>query len=418
MVSTFFHGGTLLSFAYFHNKGGEVFLFNITTCVVAVFLCSIGVILQSFASSELFAHLPAAAIGAALTGLGSAPVLLMISCLFVKRGEETFIVLLLAFLSSNVLVALIILLPPMAILAIVILLQPAIIILVQQEMKRASAEEPPRKQIKENLGNYKGLLFKLFMMVFVFNAGNGQTKSMSVGYSTPLLSASALIFTTLLAGVIFLCAYSNYRRFNTIALYRTTMLLFVFIGLGTLLVPNPEGIARSMIGAGTTIFRALFYVIEYQICMQTRLSPLLVFGIGESVKKIPVICVSIITAMNPSLLKANMVAYFIVAAICYITVYALVFTEKDLATLTTSNEFLSAKEQLELKCRIIAEECGLSDRELAVLTLLGQGRNTARIAEELFLAPGTVNVYMRKLYQKMGIHSKQEALDRIESTRI
>ena len=53
---------------------------------------------------------------------------------------------------------------------------------------------------------------------------------------------------------------------------------------------------------------------------------------------------------------------------------------------------------------------------LAVLmVLLAKGRTRARIQEELYLSSGTVATHARHIYQKVGVHSKQELLDVIES---
>lgn len=46
-----------------------------------------------------------------------------------------------------------------------------------------------------------------------------------------------------------------------------------------------------------------------------------------------------------------------------------------------------------------------------MLPLLLKGRTIARIQEELFISAGTVNTHTRHIYQKMGIHDRQQLLD-------
>jgi DNA-binding CsgD family transcriptional regulator len=54
----------------------------------------------------------------------------------------------------------------------------------------------------------------------------------------------------------------------------------------------------------------------------------------------------------------------------------------------------------------------LSGRELAVLKLLGAGRTNKDIAQELFIAQGTVKAHVASVYRKLGVHSRAEAVSR------
>ncbi|MFE3289972.1 LuxR C-terminal-related transcriptional regulator [Rhodococcus sp. NPDC059234] len=53
----------------------------------------------------------------------------------------------------------------------------------------------------------------------------------------------------------------------------------------------------------------------------------------------------------------------------------------------------------------------LTDREAAVLEALSRGDSVAGIAEELYVSPNTVKTQLRRLYRKLGVHSRTEALD-------
>jgi LuxR family maltose regulon positive regulatory protein len=54
----------------------------------------------------------------------------------------------------------------------------------------------------------------------------------------------------------------------------------------------------------------------------------------------------------------------------------------------------------------------LSARELQVLRLLNTRLSVPEIAAELFLAPSTVRSHVQRIYQKFGVHSRLEALQR------
>ena len=67
------------------------------------------------------------------------------------------------------------------------------------------------------------------------------------------------------------------------------------------------------------------------------------------------------------------------------------------------------------RCRALAKKKGLSSREFEVLVLLCRGRSAPYIAETLYLSENTVKTYRKRIYQKLGVHDKQELLDLIDA---
>ena len=57
----------------------------------------------------------------------------------------------------------------------------------------------------------------------------------------------------------------------------------------------------------------------------------------------------------------------------------------------------------------------LTERETEVVGLLAQGRSRVGIGEKLFISENTVRTYVKSVYAKLDIHSKQELLDLLES---
>ena len=52
---------------------------------------------------------------------------------------------------------------------------------------------------------------------------------------------------------------------------------------------------------------------------------------------------------------------------------------------------------------------GLSEREIAVLRLIVQGRTNREIGQELFISPKTVSVHVTRLMQKLDVRSRVQA---------
>lgn len=68
-------------------------------------------------------------------------------------------------------------------------------------------------------------------------------------------------------------------------------------------------------------------------------------------------------------------------------------------------------ESLDAGCERLGAEGGLTVREVEVLQMLVKGRSKSYIAETLFISENTVRSHSKHIYQKLGVHSKQEVLD-------
>jgi DNA-binding NarL/FixJ family response regulator len=64
------------------------------------------------------------------------------------------------------------------------------------------------------------------------------------------------------------------------------------------------------------------------------------------------------------------------------------------------------------------EEIKLSTREIEVLEQLSKGLNYMRIAENLFLSPSTVRKHIEKIYTKLQVHNKIEAVQKARSNNL
>ena len=63
----------------------------------------------------------------------------------------------------------------------------------------------------------------------------------------------------------------------------------------------------------------------------------------------------------------------------------------------------------------LAERYALSAREAEVLQLLYRGNTQKKIAESLFLSLSSVQTYSKSLYRKLGVHSRQQLIDLVNT---
>lgn len=80
-----------------------------------------------------------------------------------------------------------------------------------------------------------------------------------------------------------------------------------------------------------------------------------------------------------------------------------------------SNSMAEAHQStLEQSAKAIGNQFMLSEREIEVLALYARGFTQKRVAEELYISPGTAHAHIKRIYAKTGFHSRQEILDYME----
>ncbi len=62
------------------------------------------------------------------------------------------------------------------------------------------------------------------------------------------------------------------------------------------------------------------------------------------------------------------------------------------------------------KATLLADAFGLTQREREVLALLLKGRSIPYIKETLYISTNTAKTHVRHIYQKVGVHERQELL--------
>lgn len=72
---------------------------------------------------------------------------------------------------------------------------------------------------------------------------------------------------------------------------------------------------------------------------------------------------------------------------------------------------------LETNLASLGKRYYLTEREQEVVRFLAQGRSRIAIAQKLYISENTVRTYVKSVYAKLDIHSKQELIDHLEDQR-
>lgn len=204
----------------------------------------------------------------------------------------------------------------------------------------------------------------------------------------------------------------------------TTLYFAAFPVLATSLV------AMSIFG---TQFELAFAVISHTVYNLVSL-----VAIFESIrinrdKKLPVILIySIFTfvvyfastigawigdAVGSFFLNSTLVSVIsLVLVYCLsLVVVSLYRSELKRRTASEHDKAHETRDPVEDACMLIAQERQLTPREATILDHIAHGRNVPAIAEKMFLSKETIRTHVKGLYRALGVHSRQEVIDLIET---
>lgn len=105
-----------------------------------------------------------------------------------------------------------------------------------------------------------------------------------------------------------------------------------------------------------------------------------------------------------------------IVSICVLTAYlvAMVLGELRRGSKRRRMAYQCEGGSLLERCRALSERYALSTCESEILPLLARGREARHIADKLRLSPETVHARCKRIYEKTGVHAKEELLDLIE----
>ena len=308
-----------------------------------------------------------------------------------------------------------------------------------------SAPEPPVKEEADIVPAAmlpKGFLPRCVLFVFVFATAIGFIKGMWIA-STPAAGASthetSAVFVTLLATaalVVVFALASGMRRFDLSRIYYpiiiVTALAFVLVPL---LGAEFAWLQAIVVGVAYNIFILTLWCLFANIAGQTDLGAVRVFGLGRGASAFGTTFgrfFAVLVVVAAPQLKDSVGEVGIVAAIIILVMAMFIFDEKTLgealdktfqeaaapaiAGAGGEREALDPEEAWNLNCARFGESCGLTAREAEVLALFARGRTARYISEDLGISYNTAKGHVRKLYEKCGVHSRQELIDSLDAS--
>lgn len=236
----------------------------------------------------------------------------------------------------------------------------------------------------------------------------------------------------IIASIMTVTAIHRMRYEEFSFLYRASFMLALMAALLLPFAATAGTVGYAIANCGAFVFKLTVFLVSLELCAQGAPAAL-IFCIVRGVWSLDLLLGSTLYALNvgmpgtgidPGILTIGLV---VLVALAYMVVFS---PDQDGGTLSLLGPVRKAKPApatplapaedptatLDTTCEQLAQAHGLSPREADVLKLLARGRTTTRIQAELGISMNTVNTHVRHVFQKLGIHSRQELLDIVETT--
>lgn len=262
--------------------------------------------------------------------------------------------------------------------------------------------------------------WKPILVVSLYSFAFGLHESIFHGY----LSSSSSEGDLFAALFVFLGIMFGRETFKYSSIWKLAMpLMLVSLVPFGLLFPDGTWLSDFCAVASYMLYTILIVVILSNLSYRYGVCALWLFGIERAVRLVSVQAGFGASALMPTPDAQHLAALIPVTAIIAIIIVIVTtffFSEKQLSspwgvllkgTAGQDREAYLEKNRIGMKCSELAKRYDLTTREEEILLLLSLNKKPAVIEEELYVAKSTVKTHIKHIYQKLGIHSRQELFD-------
>lgn len=278
------------------------------------------------------------------------------------------------------------------------------------------------------------VLAKLVASSLVFGCVISLMRTTSAGYGVGAMNEplnTVLPYVSLIVGVITLLLLLLSRQLDLAYSYKPVLILMM---IGCIMLPftGRENLpAHAITMGGYICFEIMNWAILSDISFRFNIPACRVYGFGRAATSGGVLVGALIGLyLNRNVVFTTEMLTALAFALIFAMVitYTFTLTERDVAKITRqrrrhpvqrANDAETPEPRRELtideKAELLAAEHDITGRSLEVLVLLAKGNSAARIEQELYMSKGTVNTHTRRLYQKLGVHKRQELIDMVDA---
>lgn len=209
-------------------------------------------------------------------------------------------------------------------------------------------------------------------------------------------------------------------RFNTEVMLQVclvTSILGVAITFGLSSDFEPAGLMLSLLAY--ICMDAYLIILLCEGVRESGCNPVRGFSLGRSVDATAVLLGAVLSAAAERFgVNESTMAFPLFIMVAVVVAMNLMMDSHSRSRLRESQEEDGAAASAVLfarRCKSAIVQYGLSPREAEIMLLITQGRSIPYVADTLHIARSTAKTHVTSMYKKMGVASRQEMLDLIES---
>lgn len=301
------------------------------------------------------------------------------------------------------------------------------------------------RRLSERVGgrSIEGAFWKLVVVVIVFATVMTAVRATVVVVSAvdaTFNSTRLVMLLRMVIATVFVCAAISVKGefFRFGKMFSVVMVLGVAVVAVLPSVGALHLIWSQVVCVVAVLFEIILWCILSFVVYQKRILPAFVFGVAYGGYQLGSCAGWALGAYGLSAIVGETYGFavYIVLAIVVLVCAFVLFSEKEFEDLfkPTSDDEASLEELLRADLRPepavdehidvmarfnqaieeLAAECGLSSRETDVFQCLAMGYESTAISKKLQISWNTVRTHTRKVYSKLGVHSRQELIDLVE----
>ena len=237
-------------------------------------------------------------------------------------------------------------------------------------------------------------------------------------HANPLLHRWVFLIATVSACALLLLASQSSRDgVGITSTGRAGMLLLALMFLLTPIVEDLSLTADILTMASHVLLLLVVWTMLTQVVNAYRLAPVRTFGLGLGLSYLGWVAGDMLGNVLSPQLRASYHIESLLALICACLVmlaFFLIAHDRSVTEVAGDDEHQGAPRRFMLRCEHVAQTYGLTKKEAEVMVLVAKGRTAQRVQEIMGISAGTVNTHLSHIYRKLGVHSKQEMLDKLE----
>jgi DNA-binding CsgD family transcriptional regulator len=292
------------------------------------------------------------------------------------------------------------------------------------------------------------MFWKFLAVVLVFSAVSLTARSLFMSMQTPdslFIDMKTVLILRAAFAIVILILVARFRRpMNFGKLFLFAMVASAFVLSLTPLLATYNVLLSSLVGFANSILDLIVWCLLATVVYEKGVSTLVTFGFGRGMLLMGQALGWFLGAWLFPLLHtvAWESFYYVLLPVLILAATALLFSEKEFGKMFTvmsdydhvtggqeepgpdSETGRQTDQQSDryrrpwLKaCEHIGKSANLTAREQEVFEMIAFNRSPERIAQRLFVSLNTVRTHIHNIYSKLGVHSKQELMDLIESER-